>query len=638
MTPHQVLSKYWGYKEFRPLQLDIIESVLQGHDTIGLLPTGGGKSITFQIPALILPHLTIVVTPLISLMKDQIDNMHVHHIPAAYIHSGLTLSEKNRAMDRCRLGKVKMLYLSPEKLQSAAFLDDLRFMKLSMIVVDEAHCISQWGHDFRPSYLKISKVRELFPSIPILALTATATPPVRRDISESLQMRDPQIFALSFVRNNLSYIIRHTENKTLQLLRTVTAVKGSQIVYVRSRKKARELAIFLSENGVDADFYHAGLEPEEKSERQQRWKTGEMNVIVATNAFGMGIDKADVRAVIHYDIPTSIEEYYQEVGRAGRDGKHAWAVTLVSTPDKGVLSRRLSESFPPRDYIKDIYEKACAFMGVSVGGGFNNTYDFNFALFCDRHNLSVSPTRNSMEILCQAGLFEFNEDFRSSARILMTVQREELYNIHLDTNTDKVLDTVMRLYTGIFTDYAHINESVIACTASIAEETVYESLLKLSRMKVLHYVPRRLTPYIYFPTSREERQHVLIPQSVYEHRRQQMSNRIEAIKSLMFNNNECRSTTILRYFGEAPEQDCGHCDVCRQRKNAISSSNTNYDDIKKSVKYLCGRPNTIKYILEQFDSKHRNNIISYIRHLADNGTITLDPIGNIKPINNPSSR
>lgn len=630
MTPLEVLKKYWGYPSFRPKQQEIIDSVLAGHDTLGLLPTGGGKSLTFQVPAMVMQHLTIVVTPLISLMKDQVDNLRSRRVPAAYIHSGLTFGEKNLAMGRSRQGKVKLLYVSPEKLQSDSFIDELRFFKVSMIVVDEAHCISQWGHDFRPSYLSIHKVRELFPEVPMLALTATATAEVKADIIGSLHLKSPNVFAVSFLRHNLSYIVRRTEDKMTHLLRVVRGVKGSQIVYVRSRKRAKELAEFLVANSVSADFYHAGLMAEEKNSRQNAWKEGGLQVIVATNAFGMGIDKADVRAVVHYDIPSSIEEYYQEVGRAGRDGQHSWAVTLLSRPDKGVLTRRFNEAFPERDFIKEIYAKACVFMGVAVGAGYNHTYDFNFNLFCQRFDLPITPTRNSLEILSQAGLIEFTEDFRSSARIIMTVRKEELYGLRLDETTEKVLNRILRMYTGLFSDYVYINEGAIARSLEISEQTVYDTLLKLAREHVIHYVPRRETPYIYFPTSREDKNHIIIPRAVLEDRKEQMRKRMKSVSDYMYGTDRCRSATILEYFGEKDACDCGHCDVCRSRRPVEDSHQT--PDLRTSIEYLCRRGSTMEYIVGQFTPSKRDEVIAMLRDMIDEGFVSLSADGMLRLI------
>lgn len=628
MTAREVLQKHWGYNDFRPLQHDIIESVLAGRDTLGLMPTGGGKSVTFQVPALMLPHLTLVVTPLVSLMKDQVDNLKAHRVAAAYIHSGLTAGEKNYAMDRARLGKVKMLYVSPEKLQSASFLDELRFMKLSLLVVDEAHCISQWGHDFRPSYMKIPTVRDIFPDIPVLALTATATPAVRRDITESLKMRTPAMFTQSFRRDNISLIVRLTENKTDLLLKSVAAIQGTMIVYVRSRKRARELALLLQENGHSASYYHAGLEPEEKTLRQNSWKTGECRIMVATNAFGMGIDKADVRGVVHYDLPNALEEYYQEIGRAGRDGQHSWAITIASVPDKGVLTRRFHEAFPPREFIRGIYSKACAFMGVAVGDGYNRTYDFNFSLFCRRHDLQAAPTRSALEILSQAGWMEFSDDLHASARIMMSVRKEELYNFSTDPLTEQVLEKVLRLYSGVFADYVAINEAVVARSLAITDTEVYEALLKLNRLQILHYVPRRMTPYIYFPTSREEERYITLPVNVYEERREQMRRRIEAMTAFVFGRDRCRSGVILEYFGE-PACNCGRCDVCRDAGRDVASEAASEISIENSLRYLSKRGVTLSYIMAQFDAGKHNRVTAKLRELIDSGVLRLNADGTI---------
>lgn len=630
MQPLDILKRHWGYDAFRPMQAEIIDSVLGQRDTIGLLPTGGGKSLTFQVPAMLMPGLTLVVTPLISLMKDQVDTLRARKVPAAALHSAMTAAERRLARDRAQLGKVKLLYLSPEKLLSPGFLDELRFLKVSMIVVDEAHCISQWGHDFRPSYLEIAKIRAIHPHATLLALTATANVQVKADIEHYLHMKSPATFSLSFSRPNLSFIVRHTHDKAAMLLRVVESVPGSKIVYVRSRKRTKELARLLESHGHTADYYHAGLDPHDKAQRQNQWKDGTVGTIVATNAFGMGIDKADVRAVVHYDLPSSIEEYYQEVGRAGRDGLHSWAVALVGPADKGMLTRRLNEAFPPREFIKDIYGKACVFMGVAVGEGFNTTHDFNFALFCDRFNLRPIPVRNSLEILGRSGLMDFTEDYHSQARIIMTMRRDDLYNVRLSEQDELVLNKVLRLYTGIFTDYAHISEAVIASAAGLSETQVYESLLSLTRHHVLHFVPRRETPYIYFPTSREDVRHIMIPTTVYERRREQMQKRLEAMSQLMFGNERCRSQAILEYFGEEGSEPCGRCDVCRASRQTGSTREP--VSVEQSILYACRKPVGTAELLRLFDHGRRGEVLSTLRRLVDSGELEIAPDGTIRRV------
>ncbi|MDE6085118.1 MAG: ATP-dependent DNA helicase, partial [Muribaculaceae bacterium] len=422
-----VLKKYWGYDNFRACQEEIIDSVLQGRDTLGLMPTGGGKSITFQVPALMLPGVTLVVTPLISLMKDQVDNLHARHIKAAALHSGLTLHEYNLIINHLEGGAIKLLYVSPEKLQGDRFRSLLRRIEVSLIVVDEAHCISQWGYDFRPSYLNIDIVRREKPGVPVLALTASATPLVVKDITQKLSFRDPEnIYRLSFTRDNISYLVRYTENKEQKMVEILSRVAGCAIVYVRSRKRTTELARVLCSHGIVAEGYHAGLTPELKVERQNRWKDGTIRVIVATNAFGMGIDKPDVRLVIHHDIPPSLEEYYQEAGRAGRDGKESIAVILASVPDKGVLSRRLADSFPPRDYIRAVYDKVCVFLNIAMGEGFETLREFNFRLFCERYKLNPAQAHSAIMLLGQAGYLEFIEDYNSRSRVMIVMDKRNM--------------------------------------------------------------------------------------------------------------------------------------------------------------------------------------------------------------------
>lgn len=619
-----ILSQYWGYESFRPMQREIITSVLAGRDTLGLLPTGGGKSITFQIPALAMDGLTIVVTPLISLMKDQVDNLRERGIKATHLHSGLSRSEHRLALDRCRLGRVKLLYLSPEKLQSHNFLEQLRLMNVSLIVVDEAHCISQWGYDFRPSYLRINALRDIFPQAPVLALTASATPEVADDIMRLLRFKERNLFALSFSRPNISYIVRQCDHKEQKVIDILDAVPGTAIIYVRSRKRTREIAASLQKAGISADFYHAGLAPEDKDEKQNRWKQGTTRVMVATNAFGMGIDKPDVRVVIHHDLPSSLEEYYQEAGRAGRDGRPAFAVIIASHNDKGVLTRLLNESFPPKDYISRIYELAGNFLDVAVGDGYNNLYEFNFNLFCQRFKLAPIPALSSLSLLTQAGYIDFTDEITTRSRVMVLLNKSQLYSLDLSGDTDRVFQLLLRTYSGLFADYVYISEPLIASRLNVSEETVYKSLLALSRIHAIHYVPKKSTPYILYTTSREEPRYIALPRTVYEQQRDRLKRRLEAMKAFTFSTDECRVNIMLRYFGEQPAQPCGKCDICRDnRRNPRTTDDTS--QLSESIIYLASQPggHEIDYILSQM-SQPREKIISLIRQLIDRGDLTLN--------------
>jgi ATP-dependent DNA helicase RecQ len=587
----KVLQQHWGYDDFRPMQADIINSVLSGRDTLGLMATGGGKSITFQVPALIIDGLTIVVTPLISLMKDQVDNLLSHGIRAFFLHSALTQRESRLALDKCRLGKAKMLYVSPEKLQSKNFISELKRLPIKLIVVDEAHCISQWGYDFRPSYLQIGALRALFPEAPVLALTASATPNVVDDICTQLKFRpDSATFRLSFNRSNISYVARKCEFKEEQLVRILSRVQGCGIVYVRSRKRTKVIADILRQAGISAEFYHAGLSAEDKNERQNRWKNNETRIMVATTAFGMGIDKPDVRIVVHYDPPTSLEEYYQEAGRAGRDGLESYAVALLTPSiDKGVLTRRLNDSFPQRDFLRETYNRLCVFLNVGIGEGFQHVFEFNLSAFCVRYKQMPVVTENALHLLERSGYIEYVEEVATRSRLMVLMTRNELYSLQLDDETERVFQFVLRRYTGIFADYEYISESLIASNLELTERTVYEALLKLGRMHVIHYVPHSSTPYIVFTRSRELDRDLVFPRTVYESRRQQMEQRINAMKQFLFDDANCRVTTLLRYFGEEPNSDCGKCDVCRARKaenhpkKQPSENETNY--LKQSIIY-----------------------------------------------------
>ena len=620
-----ILLRHWGYDSFRPHQREIIESVLDGHDTLGLLPTGGGKSITFQVPAMALPGLTIVVTPLISLMKDQVDNLKNAGIRAAYLHSGLSRREARLAIDRCRLGKMKLLYVSPEKLRGESFVAELKLMNVSLIVVDEAHCISQWGYDFRPSYLKIALLREIFRDVPVLALTATATPEVAEDIKRILEFRPGNVtVAGSFARGNLSYVVRYGDSKADMLMRVLTRTQGTAIVYVRSRRRTKELAEIISSCGISADYYHAGLLPQEKEERQNSWKSGETRVIVATNAFGMGIDKPDVRTVIHYDLPPSLEEYYQEAGRAGRDGNASFAVVLANGRDKGVMSRRLHESFPDKEVIMRVYELAGNFLEVAVGTGYGRLFEFNFGKFCEVYHLQPNIARNSLLILSRAGYIDYVDEIATRSRVMIVAEKDDLYELRLDEESDLVLQTLLRSYPGLFADYVSIYESEITLRSGLNDQQVYEALLRLARSKVIHYVPKRQTPYLMYCTSREEPRHLKLPLAVYEEQRERMRVRIEAMMRFVFTQGECRVKGMLKYFGEKEAKECGQCDQCRETRK---SRRTDRTTLQKETERLLRQPggHSIDYIAEQL-SADRETIIEICRELLDTGKIQSESI------------
>lgn len=620
MTPEDVLGRYWGYTGFRECQREIIGSVLDGTDTIGLLPTGGGKSVTFQVPAMMLDGVTLVVTPLISLMKDQVDYLRRRDVPAACLHSGMSRHEANVAMERLFLGKTKLLYLSPEKLSRADFAASIAQLPVSMIVVDEAHCISQWGYDFRPSYLKIIDLRRTFPAVPVLALTATATPQVVADIADKLGMRSPAVFSKSFSRDNLSYIVRRTEAKDEMLGQVLRGTSGSAIVYVRSRRRTAVIAAMLAEQGISADFYHAGLAPEEKEERQDAWMAGRKRVMVATNAFGMGIDKPDVRVVVHYDLPSSLEEYYQEAGRSGRDGQASYAVLLAAQADKGLLKRRLSESFPPRDYIRDIYDKLCVFLDVAMGEGYNHTFEFNVTAFCRQYGLQPRPVAAALSILTRSGVIEYGDDANSRSRLMVIMDRRDFYALRLPPDVDAILQAILRTYTGIFADFVPIDELRLSYMTSYSTEDIYQSLLLLARMRVLQYIPKRTLPYIYFPSNREEGRHIIIPRTVYEDQLERATRRMEAMRDYVFSDEGCRVERMLRYFGDPTAKPCGRCDLCRARRKRQPH------DVGPALEELLDRgPLDVGDVRRRFPTVYEE-AMAYLRRAADRGTLTFDGI------------
>ena len=619
-----ILKKHWGYESFRPLQEDIIMSVLSGRDTLGLMPTGGGKSITFQVPAMALPGLTVVVTPLISLMKDQVDNLRRRRVKAVYLHSGMTARESKIAREKLINGGAKLLYVSPERLRNQRFIQELRMTEVSLIVVDEAHCISQWGYDFRPSYLNIRSLRKIFPKVNVLALTATATPHVESDILRQLEMKDAALFRMSFSRSNLNYIVRNTETKIYEIFHILSRTEGSAIVYVRSRKRTREIAEYLSSAGISSTYYHAGLDISLKEERQNEWQRSGVRVMVAINALGMGIDKPDVRVVIHFDMPPSLEEYYQEAGRAGRDGKKSYVVLLTSRADSGLLRRRVTETFPPREEIKLLYERVCNYLHVSMDEGYEKLAEFDVERFCEVFSYQRRRCLACLHLLGQAGYLEYLEETEHRSRVMMTCTREELYHVdRLSADADLVLTRILRLYSGLFAEYVYIDERVISRESGIDERRVYESLLELGRRKVLSYVPRSRSPYIYFPTAREDKRYVMIGKDIYEDRKKVISERTEAMIDYGFGKGKCREKILLEYFGEQDGKDCGRCDICRGRNQRSGEKEENR--LARIVEYIRSRPGGADIRIMERDLRIVPSQLSeYLSYLCGEGFVILE--------------
>ncbi len=591
MTYKEILNYYWGYDNFRGIQRQIIESVGSGRDTLGLMPTGGGKSIAFQVPALAVDGVCIVVTPLISLMKDQVEQLRRRAILAAAIHSGMMRSEILQTMENCVLGNTKFLYIAPERIDTDIFLSKIQRINVNLIVVDEAHCISQWGHDFRPSYLKISKLRQLKPDVPILALTATATDRVVEDIQESLAFRERNVLKMSFERENLAYLADETENKEAALLKVLRQVDGSAIVYTRSRRATKEIAEKLIENGISATFYHAGLNHAVRNARQQQWIDGRTRVIVATNAFGMGIDKPDVRAVVHWQSPDSIEAYFQEAGRAGRDGLPAWAVLLHSAHDDGIIRQQLTRQFPPREVIADIYEHLAYFFAVALGFGQFTDHEFDLDLFCRTYRYFSVTVHAALRLLEQAGYIEYDEDPDARAQVKVLLRRDELYAIaNLAPVEEKVLNALLRNYGGLFADYVFIDELTVAQFAGLDQNTVYNALKALNHSHIIHFVPRRNIPRITYLRARVEPTEIVIPPTIYEDRIRQLKANAEAVIAYANNSRECRSIQLLRYFGETDGRPCRHCDVCLKNNKSAETSQT-AEALAAVKKFLAdGRP------------------------------------------------
>ena len=628
----QLLKQYWGYDSFRGIQEEIINSISENKDTLGLMPTGGGKSITFQVPALAKDGLCLVITPLIALMKDQVQNLRKRGIKALSIYSGMSRQDIITTLENCIFGNYKFLYISPERLDTEIFRTKLRKMKVSMITVDESHCISQWGYDFRPAYLKIAEIRELLPDVPILALTATATPEVVKDIQARLHFRRENVFRMSFERSNLAYIVRKTDNKTGELLHILRSMPGSAIVYVRNRRRTKEITELLNNEDITADFYHAGLDDATKDIRQHRWQSGGSRVMVATNAFGMGIDKPDVRIVIHMDLPDSIEAYFQEAGRAGRDGQKAYAVILYAKADKTTLHKRIPDTFPEKEYIKDVYEHLQYYYQMAMGDGLDCVREFNIEDFCRKFKYFPVPVDSALKILTQAGYLEYTGEQDNTSRLLFTIRRDELYRLReMGDDMDKLIQTVLRSYTGVFTDYTYINEDSLAIRTGLTRRQIYEQLVHLAKLRIGSYIPRKKTPYIIYTRERIEAQLIHISPEIYEERKARYETRINAMLEYVTNDTLCRSRMLLDYFGEKNEHNCGQCDTCIGLRKQTATCQPDREELYEKIhKILSGAPQTPAGLLEQLPIE-KELLTEALHRLLDEGKIiVVDGILQIK--------
>ena len=617
---YDTLKRYWGFTEFRPVQLEIIRSVLEGRDTLALMPTGGGKSLTYQVPTLAREGLCIVVTPLIALMKDQVQNLRKRGIKALAVYSGMTRQEILTALENCIFGDYKFLYISPERLDTDIFRTKLRSMKVSMITVDESHCISQWGYDFRPAYLKIAEIRALLPGIPVLALTATATPEVVKDIQARLDFREENVFRMSFERKNLAYMVRQTDNKTQELLHILRKVPGSAIIYVRNRRRTKEITELLVNEDITADFYHAGLDNAVKDLRQKRWQSGEVRVMVATNAFGMGIDKPDVRIVLHLDLPDSLEAYFQEAGRAGRDGEKAYAVILYTKTDRTTLHRRVVDTFPDKEYILNVYEHLQYYYQMAMGDGFQCVREFNLEEFCRKFKYFPVPVDSALKILTQAGYLEYTDEQDNASRILFTIRRDELYKLReMGTEAEALIQMILRSYTGVFTDYAYISEATLSVRTGLTREQIYNILVTLTKRRIVDYIPHKKTPYIIYTRERQELRFVHIPPAVYEERKARYEARIKAMEEYVISENVCRSRMLLRYFGEKNEHNCGQCDVCLSHRATDTLTGESLEELKKKIaELLAQKPHTPAEIAEKIEAE-KERISEVIQYLLEEG-------------------
>ncbi|MFC2115516.1 ATP-dependent DNA helicase RecQ [Bacteroidota bacterium] len=617
----QILARFWGYSEFRPVQEDIIKSVAAGHDTLGLLPTGGGKSVCFQVPTLAGEGMCLVITPLIALMKDQVEKLNQMGIRAIALHSGLSREEIDVGLDNAVYGDFKFLYVSPERLSTEIFRVRLPQMKISLVTVDEAHCISQWGYDFRPSYLKISNLRDMMPGVPFLALTATATKKVIEDIQVKLKFREKNVLRAGYERKNLVYTVKQIEDKEKYIQDLLTRLPGSGIIYARSRKKTRELSEILRKRKISCDYYHAGLAPAVRSRKQSDWMNGRTRVIIATNAFGMGIDKADVRFVIHIDIPDSIEAYFQEAGRAGRDRITAHAILLYSPTDKVSLSKRVQVNYPEIDQIKQIYRSLGNFYQLPVGSGKHQTFDFNVAEFAKRYKLSILTIYNSLKFLQLEAYLELTEEIFNPSRLKFQVNRDELYKFQIaNADFDAFVKLILRTYTGVFTDFVTIYEESLARQAGVKSELILRYLQRLNTMGIIRYIPQKKNPVIIYTEERLDVKSLHISKEHYQDRKKEYGVRLEAMMDYASGKSRCRSLFLLAYFGEKGVKRCGHCDVCMQ-ESELDLSKYEFDYIEEKIrKKLEKTPLLLDDLVRELGGSEDKNI-KVIRHLIDRNIV-----------------
>lgn len=631
---HKILKQYWGYDTFRPLQEEIINSVASGKDTLALMPTGGGKSITFQVPAMAKPGLCLVITPLIALMKDQVENLRSRHIKAYAIYTGQTSHETSLILDNCTNDpNTKFLYCSPERLGSETFINRVRHMNINLLAIDESHCISQWGYDFRPSYLQIAKIRSIIPDVPVLAVTATATPLVVDDIQERLEFREKNVFKKSFERKNLIYLVREVDDKYKHMLRIIENIPGTGVIYVRNRLKTKEIAEFLQQNGISADFYHAGLTTEMRDSKQDDWKSGKTRIIVSTNAFGMGIDKPDVRFVIHIDLPDTLEAYFQEAGRAGRDEKTAYAIMLYNQSDKKKLHQRISQTYPSIDEIKHVYECLGNYCQVGIGDGAGYSFDFDLAQFAKNFKLNILIAHNSLKLLQQGGYIEYSEETNSTARILFTVDRDDLYNYQItNPSEDNIIKMILRTTTGVFTEYQPINEETLAQKLGYSRQMVYDFILKLARDKIINYIPRTSLPQVYFTENRLSAKDLYFGPDKYLNRKKLYIEKIEAVVRYA-SDFECRVQQLLRYFGAENPPMCGTCDVCRHKHETNMSEYEFYNIKETIIKIIQAEKTNITTIADKIQ-KPQDKVIKVVRWMLDYNEIETTDNGYLILTNN----